>query len=67
MATRSYTLQMGTRIPVVAEGPGSAIAGVNGDGVQLTVEFSSKMRRADLLEMLGRLEAHILQSKWPAA
>jgi hypothetical protein len=56
---------MGLRIPVVAEGAGAGIPAVNGNGVQLLIDFDGKMRRKDLLLMLDALKDHIIEGRFP--
>jgi len=67
MPVRTYTLEMGKRVPVVAEASGSSIGTVNGNGVQLIVEYSSKMRLNNVLEQLESIKKHLLNEKWPPA
>ena len=67
MPTRSYTLQMGRRIPLPTEGAGSAIPAVNGNGIQLLVDYTGAMRLHNILQMLDDLKAHLIDERWPPA
>lgn len=67
MATRSYTLPLGKRIPLPTEGAGGTISGVSGEGVQLLIETGGKMRKGNVLQMLDDLKAYITESNWPPA
>lgn len=65
MGTRRYTTSLGQRVPLVTESEGAPVGGVNGDGVQLVVNFQ-KMRKANLLRLLETVRMHITEGAWPA-
>lgn len=74
MATRRYKISVGEGPFAVTEEVGAA---VNSDTVELTVELATTavntvggtrgILKQEVLELLGKIEQHIIKGNWPPA
>lgn len=64
MATRRYGLSRGETEFAVLEEVGAAV--VNND-IELTVDLSKNLTKAEVLEKLEEFENHIIKGNWPPA
>ncbi len=74
MATRRYGLSIGEGEFQVTEAVGAA---VNADTIELTVDLATTavnfngstraVTKAEILETVKKIEAHIIKSNWPPA